>query len=185
LFLPELLAALRPYSINIPSLRDRQKDIVDLAWAELVRLNRRFGVAKFLDPLALEILYTQYYPGNVRELKNVIYQAVIFSSTPEIGPFLRLLFNSRNLNGAHKRDPQLPEIEIIPPLDPPQITLDLKGNNLATTLKNFEKSLLTEASNKCRNTREMAQLLGVSQASVSRKLKKYKVNSPGTTPKKD
>jgi DNA-binding NtrC family response regulator len=53
------------------------------------------------------------------------------------------------------------------------------GKGLTATLEEIEKKLLMEAAATCRSTREMAVVLGISQAGVSRKLNKYNLEAPG------
>ncbi|MDR2351931.1 MAG: sigma 54-interacting transcriptional regulator [Deltaproteobacteria bacterium] len=184
LFLPELLDIFSETTINVPALRNRPEDIVDIAWAELVKLNRRFGCAKFLDHLALQVLLNQPYPGNVRELNNAIYQAVIFSSTPEIGPFLQIYFNCHSLSDLRNNPEPSPQAEIPPSPLIPKSFPETQGKNLSLFLEQIEKKLLLDAASKCNNTREIALFLGISQASVSRKLRKHRILPPGMLARK-
>jgi two-component system NtrC family response regulator len=85
-FREDLFYRLNVFSIEIPPLRDRRKDIPLLAryfmrvFAE--KMNRNIeGISK--DFLA--VLERQSWKGNIRELKNVIERAVILSEGPELG----------------------------------------------------------------------------------------------------
>jgi two-component system response regulator PilR (NtrC family) len=63
--------------LRVPALRERAEDIPDLADAIVRRLARRLGVeAPTLTPAALEVLQKFNYPGNVRELENVLERAM-------------------------------------------------------------------------------------------------------------
>jgi DNA-binding NtrC family response regulator len=79
-FREDLLYRLRVIHIHVPPLRDRRDDIVPLA--EFFASQR--GGARFSDE-ALALLERYHYPGNVRELQNIVEHAVWQSETGEIG----------------------------------------------------------------------------------------------------
>ncbi len=86
-FRDDLYHRLSVFSIAIPSLAERREDIPALAAAFVRffagRTNKRVsGIA----PDALHALVAYAYPGNVRELRNVIERAVILADGPEITP---------------------------------------------------------------------------------------------------
>jgi transcriptional regulator with PAS, ATPase and Fis domain len=182
LFLPELSEMLAPYSVVVPPLRSRREDILDIARDELARLNRCYGADKHLDPLAEEILLGHHFPGNVRELRNAVHQAALFCGTPNIGSFLKIYLSP----GAELR-PFAPRVAAHGGWPPPweaggAAGLDAhlgNGGGLPAALDEMERKLLLEAAASCRSTREMAAMLGVSQAGISRKLKKFSIGAPG------
>ncbi|MDR1037431.1 MAG: sigma 54-interacting transcriptional regulator [Deltaproteobacteria bacterium] len=160
-FKSELFIRLGVFSLAIPPLRERRKDIMELALQELARLNERYGVSKELGPEALDVLLTHEFPGNVRELLDSLHQAVLISNSAQIGTFLaRILESSRKPPPSQDPDSGTPEA------------------NLAEKLHESERMSLLKAIATCRNTREMAQSLGISQAGVSRKLKKHGLPLP-------
>lgn len=77
LFREDLMYRLAVFPLNIPSLRERSKDIEYLAQHFLDFLNDEAKTKKTLSPQSIEILRTYAWPGNVRELKNVIHRAFI------------------------------------------------------------------------------------------------------------
>ncbi len=84
-FREDLYHRLAVFSVNIPALRDRPEDIAQLATALsrffASRLKKRIvGFA----PSALEALNSYAYPGNVRELRNLVERAVLLCRGPEI-----------------------------------------------------------------------------------------------------
>ena len=99
------------------------------------------------------------FPGNVRELQNIIQNSVIMSDSDLIDN-LPLVTNTTT---AIK--------PILTTEDRPQ------GRSLSDQLLALEKALLKSARKKCRTTREMAAYLGTSQTSLIRKLKKHGLNS--------
>jgi len=174
----DLYFRLRAFSLNIPALRNRPEDIVHLAKSSLDSYNKQYNQHKALDPLALEILQTYHYPGNVRELLNMIHQAVLLSDRKFIGTFLKATvgFSSSEAKSAPVAAAPARESAVSP-------EQNLKNPPLLESAKDeMEKSVLLEALAKSRNTRDMAAYLGISQASVSRKLRKYGLTAPGLKP---
>ncbi len=76
----DLLYRINVFTIYIPPLRERKEDIPLLAKHFLNKLNRR----KEIDQKAIDKLMEYDYPGNVRELRNIIERAVILSGKQEI-----------------------------------------------------------------------------------------------------
>ncbi|HAK95136.1 MAG TPA: sigma-54-dependent Fis family transcriptional regulator [Planctomycetes bacterium] len=70
--------------VELPPLRDRPEDIRELAEFFLGKLAAARGAAASLTPAALEALEAYHWPGNVRQLRNVIENAVIMAADPEI-----------------------------------------------------------------------------------------------------
>ena len=74
-------------TIRMPSLRERLDDIPLLADLALRQFANRHGRSpKRLLPAAIEMLMTQRWPGNVRQLMHMVERAAIFSESDEIGP---------------------------------------------------------------------------------------------------
>jgi two-component system response regulator AtoC len=82
----DLLYRLNVFPIHLPPLRDRLEDVPLLAEHFLAQIGEREGTAKRLSPDAMVRLGTHRYPGNVRELRNVVYRAYILSPGSTIGP---------------------------------------------------------------------------------------------------
>jgi two-component system response regulator HydG len=72
-------------SFHLPSLRERVQDIAPLARAMAARFNEKFGKGLFdIRPDAVLALESFSWPGNLRQLENVMQQAVLMSSGPEL-----------------------------------------------------------------------------------------------------
>jgi transcriptional regulator with GAF, ATPase, and Fis domain len=79
-FREDLYYRLHVFPIVLPPLRDRPEDLEPLARAILARLAARFGrTAPRLDDAALAALRKRSFPGNVRELSNVLEHALVLS----------------------------------------------------------------------------------------------------------
>jgi len=84
-FREDLLYRLNVISVRMPPLRDRAEDLNALAELFLVRsaMNYRRPARRF-TPAALDAIRAYAWPGNIRELQNVIERAVILCSSEEI-----------------------------------------------------------------------------------------------------
>jgi formate hydrogenlyase transcriptional activator len=88
-FRSDLFYRLNVFPINMPSLRERQSDIAQLAMFFLSRFAKKFGKdIKGIPRATLDRLVAYSWPGNIRELQNVIERAAILSqrSVLELGP---------------------------------------------------------------------------------------------------
>jgi DNA-binding NtrC family response regulator len=84
-FRPELYNRLSVLQIHVPPLRERPQDIEPLTQHYMTRLSERYGNGKRLSREAEELLQRYDFPGNVRELKNILAYAFVMSDET-IGP---------------------------------------------------------------------------------------------------
>lgn len=82
-FREDLFYRLNVFPIEMPSLRERKEDIPDLANFFLLKYGKEMGkpIESFTDE-AMEALKSYSWPGNIRELENVIERAFILESSP-------------------------------------------------------------------------------------------------------
>jgi DNA-binding NtrC family response regulator len=81
----DLLYRLNVFRIQLPPLKDRKDDLPLLAQYLVTKLAEKHGrPARFLSPAALEALQFHAWPGNIRELRNVIERAVVICSGEQI-----------------------------------------------------------------------------------------------------
>ncbi|MDL2260006.1 sigma 54-interacting transcriptional regulator, partial [Deltaproteobacteria bacterium OttesenSCG-928-K17] len=166
-FREDLYYRLKVFVLHIQPLKERPDDVLELARREVARMAREHGIKCELDPLAMEALRRYPFPGNVRELLNCLQQAIFLSEEPRLGPVLVKLLRGdiSQAGSAARRSPgALPEIT--------------EAVSLNAALASAEKDGLAAALSQCRTTREMAAFLGISQAGVSRKLKKHGLMPP-------
>ncbi len=84
-FREDLFYRINVIELRVPALRERAEDIPDLAQAIVRRLSRRLGMeAPTVTPAALEVLQNFSFPGNVRELENVLERALALSNQGRI-----------------------------------------------------------------------------------------------------
>jgi len=84
LFREDLYYRLNVVHIEIPPLSRRREDIPLLVAHFLAQIARESGVRKIYAPEAVELLATADWPGNIRQLQNVVRQNVALSQTPII-----------------------------------------------------------------------------------------------------
>ncbi|MFZ3116336.1 MAG: sigma-54 dependent transcriptional regulator [Syntrophales bacterium] len=106
-FREDLFYRLNVFPIYIPPLRERKADISKLAYSFLRRLCHKTGkrIDGFSDD-ALETLMNYEWPGNVRQLKNVVERLVIMADEPTLD--LPYLSEQLQMKGAWKGD-RIPE----------------------------------------------------------------------------
>ena len=164
-FREDLYYRLTVFPIYIPPLRIRKNDIVPLAKTFLERLNKKYGFRKSLTAISLQLLHEYKWPGNIRELKNVIERAVVISTKDEITPHDLHIhvhggLNEKPLSTKEKATP-LPE-------------------NLKETLESIEYNYLKSAYEQYGNVRDAAKSLGITASTFVRKRLRYEQNSHHT-----
>ncbi len=157
----DLYYRLNSFIIKIPPLRNRPGDLLELVKHFLDKYNKEYGQARRLSPNALERLQNHSYPGNIRELKNVIKRAVALSDRDVLDAEF---FSSL---GVEEKDIQKP----VRSAGKPNFPRDIKGQ-----LVSLEKELLKEAFARFKTTRKVAEYLQTSQSSIMRKLKKHSLH---------
>ncbi|MBI2216127.1 MAG: sigma-54-dependent Fis family transcriptional regulator [Candidatus Rokubacteria bacterium] len=85
-FREDLYYRLNTIRVDVPPLRERPDDIACLAAHFVARFNRRFGQDRRLSPEAIELLAGYSWPGNIRQLINVIEQVVVLAEEDTITP---------------------------------------------------------------------------------------------------
>ena len=147
-FREDLLYRLNVIQIEIPALRDRREDIVPLAERMLAFFTRN-SPRKVLGfkPEAIEILQRHNWPGNIRELRNVIERCAILATTEWIGP------------------EQLPGSVSAPAADP------VPGAMI--TLEKLEELHIRRVLAATKSLDEAAEVLGIDAATLWRRRKKY------------
>lgn len=172
-FREDLYYRLTVFPISIPPLRLRKKDITPLALSFLTKLNQKYSFKKYFSDISIQLLNEYNWPGNIRELKNIVERAIIISSSDEICPEdLHLLHQSQPIiisSPAHPDTRQQKDEAAI------QLPVDLQD-----TLAHMEYQYLTAAYQQCGNVRDAAHALGITPSTFVRKRKKYEETHPAT-----
>jgi len=84
-FREDLYYRLKVVDLHIPPLRDRKEDIPEMVGLFIRQNNPRMGLnISGITPRALDVLKAHHWPGNIRELRNVIERAMLFCDDPLI-----------------------------------------------------------------------------------------------------
>ena len=78
-FRDDLFYRLSVFTLHIPPLRDRKSDIIPIAELYVDNLNYRYGTQKYLSEIAKDTMLKHNWPGNIRELKNVVERIFVVS----------------------------------------------------------------------------------------------------------
>ena len=170
-FRQDLYYRLNVIEVRVPPLRERREDIPMLAASILARISRENGLQAQpgLEATALERL-TQYdFPGNVRELENILERAVTLSDGRTIGEAeLQLRRQSDMTSPPTPRPPQSQP----PPAPAP-------SQRLEDHVEAVEKRAILEALQKTEgNKTKAAALLGMTFRQLRYKVKKLGLGQP-------
>ncbi len=153
-FRKDLFYRLDAFRINLPPLRERDGDLRILTEDYVLRYSKSFS--KKINSIStdfFELLESYDWPGNIRELKNVVQRSV-------------LMCNDRELGLAHL-PPKFKKVE----KKPRSISFEL-----GTTLDDIEKEMVIRALKATNNNRKKAaELLGISRRVIYNKLKKHNI----------
>jgi two-component system response regulator PilR (NtrC family) len=155
-FREDVYYRLNVIQLTLPPLRDRPEDIPLLAQHFIRRFADEIGKeVEGMDGEAFDMLSTYGFPGNVRELENLIERAVALARGPVIGTAL------------------LPPTVTANPSTGPISRIDDEGVDLEALVATYERSLLSEALSKTGGIKKKAaRLLGISFRSFRYRLEK-------------
>ncbi|MBU5312982.1 sigma 54-interacting transcriptional regulator [Tissierella carlieri] len=153
-FREDLYYRLNVVPINIPPLRERKEDVPALVKMFLDNYNNEHGTHKTISEGGYNILIDYNYPGNIRELENIIERLVITTL------------------GDIVEDIQVAEI-----IEP---TKEMNYNSdeivpLKQSVEELERRILISAFEKYKTTRKVAEALDIDQSTVVKKAKKLKI----------
>ena len=83
-FRDDLYYRLSVFTIKLPPLIERKEDIIPIAQMFLDELNAKYGTHKVLADVSVETMLNYYWPGNIRELRNVIERIYVVSPGNEL-----------------------------------------------------------------------------------------------------
>ena len=165
-FREDLYYRINVIELNVPSLRDRKPDIIPLANHILEKLSERYESSLVeLTDSAIDILLAHDFPGNVRELENILERAFTLTDSQTISAEDLHIKNSGN-------KPNHSEATVY------QAKLNAEDafGDIEAYLGEIEVNILNAALDKTRwNKTAAAQLLGISFRAMRYKLKKYEI----------
>ncbi|NLX63141.1 MAG: sigma-54-dependent Fis family transcriptional regulator [Tissierellia bacterium] len=157
-FREDLLFRLKVITIEVPPLRDRKEDIPGLTQYYLNKYSKEFNKEiRGVLPSAVEALEAYNYPGNVRELKNIIQRAVALANNDFIG--------LQDLPAELLSDLELKKSRDYIPVYIGEKLEDVEKKLILKTYEFFHG-----------NKRKTAKTLGISERSLYNKLSKYGID---------
>ncbi|MCL6323692.1 phage shock protein operon transcriptional activator [Pectobacterium polaris] len=165
-FRADLLDRLAFDVVQLPPLRERQQDIMLLADNFAIQMCRELHLPLFpgFTPAARETLLNYDWPGNIRELKNVVERSVYRHGNSE-QPLDAIILN------PFRRTPAVQETPSRTVIGQPDLPLEMKP-----WLLEQEKDLIERALNQAKfNQRKAAELLGLTYHQLRGLLKKHDI----------
>jgi two-component system response regulator FlrC len=155
-FRSDLYYRLNVFPIVVPPLRDRPEDLPALAAGVLAEAAAELGrPAPALDPDALSLLAAHDFPGNVRELRNLLQRALVRCRGPVLGP-------EQIRPGVPRAVAPLPGDAALPP-------------GLPLDLGELERIAIREALRRVNGNRtHAARLLGIGLRTLRNKLRAWR-----------
>ncbi len=162
-FREDLFYRLNVIQIKLPPLRERREDIPLLAEHFLKKYSTELNknITK-ISPEALQILLQYDYPGNVRELQNIIERAVALETGIEL--------SSKNLHSYLNEQPPVKKGLF-------DLEIPKEGIDLERVVEDLERTLLLKALDKTKGIKKKAaELLHINFRSMRYRLEKYGLN---------
>ncbi|EFC7755019.1 sigma-54-dependent transcriptional regulator [Escherichia coli] len=164
-FREDLFYRLNVIPITLPPLRERQEDIELLVHYFLHLHTRRLGsVYPGIAPDVVEILRKHRWPGNLRELSNLMEYLVNVVPSGEVIDSTLLPPNLLNNGTTEQSD--------VTEVSEAHLSLDDAGG---TALEEMEKQMIREALSRHNSKKDVADELGIGIATLYRKIKKYEL----------
>ncbi|MFM1654815.1 sigma-54 interaction domain-containing protein [Brevibacillus sp. B_LB10_24] len=150
-FREDLYYRLNVIDVKIPPLRERPEDIIPLTYYFINRFNKKYQVDRLISQETLEILSNYSWPGNVRQLENVMERSVITTESIINPGDLPEIIHQHAKTGS----PEAP------------------WSSLDAAIEEVERKLVTKSYRKWKSSRKVAADLQISQTRASKLIRKY------------
>ncbi|MFO0889173.1 MAG: sigma 54-interacting transcriptional regulator [Isosphaeraceae bacterium] len=198
-FREDLYYRLNVICLHTPALRQRREDVIELAVSFLnVHAERTGKILTHIEPDAVELLISHDWPGNIRELENVIERAVVLADGPaltidDLPPEVRQPGRRRarlraplavgaaaaGFDGVRAGGPPAARSSAsrVPPQDPSGLARDpAAGEEWNAEFLAFERQRLLDALSEAEGNKTVAaRLLGMPRSTFFSKLKKHAI----------
>ncbi|UCF73851.1 MAG: sigma-54-dependent Fis family transcriptional regulator [Deltaproteobacteria bacterium] len=157
-FREDLFYRLNVVQVEVPPLRDRTEDIPLLVAHFIEKFQPSDKTKIELAPEVWKLLYSYNWPGNIRELENIIERALVMNSDGLIG--------TEDLPHDFSGKQEELSVDRFIPRNAP----------LQETLEQIEEKLIRRALSQCNNIQShAAKMLGITKSLIQHKMKKYKI----------
>lgn len=184
----DLYYRLNVFSIQLPPLRERQEDVPALVEHFIEKYNKKYNTNKKISRALLNMFITYQWPGNIRELENLIERLVVISDDESIFPqhlpddiFVHM--NHRTLDTS-SISMSVAKIGNATESGSPVLPINLFDNMIEKfpdfhgARQYFEKMYLTQALEKYGSIRNTATNIGLSHPAILKKFAVYGVKAP-------
>lgn len=168
-FRADLYYRIAGISITIPPLRERRADIPALVNAITDKLRDIRGTQCRITDESLEALVGYDFPGNIRELRNILHKSCSLSTNGIITPALLQFDKLANFHNGPLVDNQHEKTKLNKPTTNKSIT-EVEATHIETLLHQYNG-----------HRARVAEVLKISERTLYRKLKQYKLESVGKT----
>ena len=148
-FRKDLYYRLNVIHVHTPALRERREDIFPLAIYFLEKFNLKYNMKKILSPKLVDAFTKYSWPGNIRELENLVERIILTSGTNII------------------------DESILPKYFKAEKSFSYLHGTLDDAVNEVEKKMVISAYEKHKTTVGVAKELGISQPTAVRKIKKH------------
>jgi len=189
-FREDLYYRLNTFHLHLPPLRERKPVIPTLIRYFILKYKETHGKEILdLEPAAQYALSRYPYPGNIRELENIVEHAIVLSENGVI----RLEDLPENVQSeAREKKFAIPHmkheasaddihVEVMQPIaQTPQVQQDAESNDEIISLEEMERRHILHALSVCKgNQTEICEKLGISRSTLWRKIKTLKIQMEG------
>ncbi len=153
-FREDLYYRLNVVPICVIPLRERKEDIPYMVMGFLRKYCKKYGKNVSIDKEAIDLFVSCDWPGNIRELKNMIERLVVISTDGSIGKANILQSINSNFLKYNSHEAETPI-------------------NLKDYLKEYEKTIIITALKQCKSKRKTAKTLGIDHSTLIRKCRDH------------
>ncbi len=158
-FRQDLYYRLNVVPIHIPSLRDRREDIPELSNYYLNKFNHKYNLNKKFSKNAINEIFYYDWPGNIRELENIIERTIVTATEDIIDKIDLPIRIERNT------------------IDKQETVSELRVS-YKEMVADYEKQILLLALKKYGTTRKAGKALGIDQSTIVKKMAKFGIAKP-------
>ena len=171
-FREDLYYRLNVIEIKLPPLRERRDNLVEIIKYYVNRYSSDFNLNKTISKEAMDAIANYRFPGNIRELQNII-QKILLTCTDNhitIDDLPNILTKNIHItnNGNKTHISQINKVIISD-----SKSTNYKNKNFDTLIKEYEKNIILDAYEKFGSSYKVAKHLEISQSKANRLIRKY------------
>ncbi|WP_236732342.1 sigma-54 interaction domain-containing protein [Clostridioides difficile] len=171
-FREDLYYRLNVIEIKLPPLRERRDNLVEIIKYYFNRYSSDFNLNKTISKEAMDTIANYKFPGNIRELQNII-QKILLTCTDNhitIDDLPNILTKNIHItnNGNKTHISQINKV-----ITSDSKSTNYKNKNFDTLIKEYEKNIILDAYEKFGSSYKVAKHLEISQSKANRLIRKY------------